>query len=108
MHKVILNMLVTKYLANKFFEYIDPWGETLTSISWKIRAPYHRTIQATPGRSVFGRGMILNLASVVDWQVITAVKKRQVDIDNDQENVRRVTHHYVNGDIVYVEITGIY
>ena len=29
-------------------------------------------------------------------------------IDTVQENTRRVTHDYVVGDIVHVEITGIY
>ena len=30
--QVILDMLVTKYIANKVFEYIYPWGETLAYI----------------------------------------------------------------------------
>ena len=75
MHQVILNMLVIKDLDNKVFNYIDPWGENLASIAWSIRASYHRTIQYTPGKSVFGRYIILNLASVVDWQDITAGKQ---------------------------------
>ena len=37
---------------------------------------------ATTGQDVFGRDMLFNLASVVDWRVVTAAKKRQVDIDN--------------------------
>ena len=32
-HRVILNILVTKYIANKLFDYIDPWGETLSYIA---------------------------------------------------------------------------
>ena len=32
-NQLILNMLVTKNLDNKVFEYIDLWGETLASIS---------------------------------------------------------------------------
>ena len=31
-HQVILNIIVTKYLDKKLFDYIDPWGETLASI----------------------------------------------------------------------------
>ena len=81
-------MLVTKDLANKVFNYIYPWGETLASIAWDIRASYHHTIQATPGQDVFDREMILNPTSVVDWRGITAAKKRQVDIDNVQEKNR--------------------
>ena len=33
-HQVIINMLVTKDLDNKVFDYIGTWGETLASISW--------------------------------------------------------------------------
>ena len=66
-HQVILNMLVNKDLENKVFKYIDPWGETLAYISWEIRDSYHRTITATSVQSVFGRYMLFNLASVIDW-----------------------------------------
>ena len=49
---------------------------------------------ATPGQYVFGRDVLFNLASVVDWRVATAKNQRQVDIDNVKENVRKVTHDY--------------
>ena len=107
-HQVILNMLDTKYLSNKVFDYIYPWGENLAYIAWAIRASYRHTIQATPVQSVFGRDIIFNLVSVVYWKVITSDKKRQVDIDNVQENARRVMHGYTIVNIVYVEMTGIY
>ena len=51
---------------------------------------------------------LFNLASVVDWQVVTAAKQRQLDIDNVRENAKQVTHDYVIGDQVYVEMAGIY
>ena len=63
---------------------------------------------ANPGQDVFGSYMLFNLASVVDWQVVTAVKQRQVDIDNVRENAKRVTHEYAICNPVYVEITDIY
>ena len=37
---------------------------------------------ATPFQAVFCRDVLFNLASVVDWWVVTAVNKHQVDIDN--------------------------
>ena len=63
---------------------------------------------STPGQSVFGMDMLFNLASVVDWQVATAGKKRQVVIDNVKENAKRVMHDYTICNLVYEEITGIY
>ena len=107
-HQVILNMIVTKDLDKKVFDYIDPWGKTLTYIAWAIRASYHRTIMATPGQDIFGRDMLLNLASVVDWRVVTAAKQRQLDIDNVREKPKRVTHDYAIGDRVYAEMKRIY
>ena len=41
---------------------------------------------ATLGQAVFGRYMLFNLASVVDWRVLTAAGQHQVDIDNIREN----------------------
>ena len=48
-HQVILNMLVTKEIPNKVFDYIYPWGENIESIAWEIQASYHRPIQAIDG-----------------------------------------------------------
>ena len=101
-HQVILNMPFTKDLDNKVFDYIYPWGETLASIAWAIRASYRCTIMSTPGQAVFVRYMLFGLASVIAWKVATAAKQRQVDIDNIRENAKRFTHGYAIGDIVYV------
>ena len=46
----------------------------------------------TKGQAVFGRDILFNLASVVDWKFVTAANQQQVDIDNFQENARQVTH----------------
>ena len=51
-----------------------PLGEDLASISWEIRASYHLNRMAKPGQAVFGRDVLFNLTSVVDWRVVTAVK----------------------------------
>ena len=57
-HQVILNMIATKDLYNKVFDYIYAWNETLAYIAWVIRASYCRSVKATPGQVVFGRDMI--------------------------------------------------
>ena len=72
--QVVLNMLVTKDLSN-IFNYIYPWGETIASIAWFMRAYYHRTIQASPDQDFFGRYMIFNLVTVIHWRVITNGKQ---------------------------------
>ena len=78
----------------KVFGYIYPLVETLAYIAWAIRAYYCHTIMTTPVQAVFGRDVLFNLASFVNWQVATAAKKLQVDIDNVRERAKRVTYNY--------------
>ena len=73
-HQVTLNMLVTKYFDNKVFYFIDPWGENLASIAWAMRGYYYHTIMAKLCLAIFGRDMLFNLTSGIDWQVATAAK----------------------------------
>ena len=101
-HQVILDILVTKYISNKVFDYIYQWCETLAFIAWSIKASYHRTIQTTTGQAVFFREMIFNLTPVVDWRFITVGKQQQVDIDDVRENSRQFTHDYAIGNLVNV------
>ena len=108
LHQVKLNMIVTKDLDNKEFDHIYPWGETLVYTAWVIRDSYHRTKMDMPDQYIFGRDMLFNLSSVVDWQVLTPAKQRKVDINNFRENARQVTDDYAIGDWVYVEMIGIY
>ena len=61
-------MLLTKNLSNREFDYINPWGDIISSISWAIRASYHHTLQATPGQLVFGRDMLLNISYITSLQ----------------------------------------
>ena len=68
-NKLILNMLVTKDIGNKVFDYIYPWGETLASIAWLIRASYHRTIMTTPGQDVFSRDVLLTLRQLMTGEL---------------------------------------
>ena len=81
-HQVIYNVIVTKDLDRKFFDYIYPWDENLASIAWEIKASCLLMLGSMTVKKVYGRDMLFKLASIVDWRVITAKKQRQVDIDN--------------------------
>ena len=61
-----------------------------------------------PDQVVFGRDVLFNLTSLIDWRVVTAKKQREVDIDNYFKNSGRVRHAYTIYDLFYVENTGIY
>jgi Integrase core domain. len=106
-HQVIHNLIRTNDLSNCVFDYIDPWGEILSSIAWAIRASYHSMLGTTPAQLVFGRNMIFNIKTIVDWRTITARKQKQVIKDNLRENKGRIDHQYSVGDKVYLRPTGI-
>ena len=106
-HQVIHNMIVTKDISTRVFDYIDPWTEILSSVAWAIRASHHSTFDATPAQLVFGRDMIFNLATVVDWRVVSARKQTQVDRDNLRENAKRISYDYAVGDRVFVKNKGV-
>ena len=57
---------------------------------------------------MFGRDMLLNLTSIIDWRVVTDIKQGQVGIDNVCKHDRWVRNDQAIGDLVYVENVGIY
>ena len=101
-------MFVTKENDVKVYDHIDPWGETLLSVAWEIRASYHCTLGFTPGRAMIGRDMLFNLTSIFYRHVLTARNQRKVDVDNVCKKSRQARHDYAMENIVYVEKTGIY
>ena len=71
-HQVIYNLIVTKNLDKTLYNCIDYWGEILATVVWEVREYCHCTLSFTPGQVIFGRGMLFNLMSIVDWCVITS------------------------------------
>ena len=65
-HQLIYNMIFTKYLNDKKFDYTDSSDENLDSIEQEIRDSYQHIIRSTPEQAVFGRDIIFNLTSVFD------------------------------------------
>lgn len=106
-HQVIQHMLATKDLENMEYDFIDPWGEILSSVAWAIRASYHSILKASPGQLIYGQDMIFNMNKVVDWKLIEANKQQQVIRDNIRENLKRVDYDYKVGDKVMLNIKGV-
>jgi len=107
-HQVIHNMIITKDLKNKVVDYINPWGEILSSVAYAIRASYHSTLGNTPSQLVFGRDMLFNLNTIIDWKLISAKKQKQVDYDNLRENRKRIDYDYSVGEKVYINRKGVF
>ena len=77
------------------FDDIDPWRKLLASVSCAIIHNIdHTTLQVTPGQLVFGRGMLLNLKFLADWEALRLRNKKNIDKNNSKENSLRTHHDY--------------
>ena len=47
-----------------------------------------------PAQIVFGRDMLFNMKKVINWQLITNNKCKQITCDNARENTERIPHQY--------------
>ena len=75
-------MLLTKNLQEDVLDYLDPFGPTLSSVAWAIRSSYNNTTDATPAQLVFGRDMMFNLTTLVNWKQLSLRKQQLVDKAN--------------------------
>jgi Integrase core domain. len=69
-HQVIDSMIKTQQLEDQVLDYVNPFGKLLASIAWAIRSSYHRMLKATPAQLVFGRDMIFNNKTIVNWDLV--------------------------------------
>ena len=53
-----------------------------------------------PAQLVFGRDMLFNMKKVINWQLITNNKRKQIARDNAHENTECISHQYKIGDEV--------
>lgn len=93
-------MLRTYKLDGREFNNEDPWGEYLASVAWALCSTIHSTLKATPAQLVFGRDMILPIAFKANWEELRARRQKQITIDNERENSKRIAYDYKIGDKV--------
>lgn len=106
-HQVLRQMLLTKNLQNQVFDFIDPFGEILASVAWAVRASYNSSTDATPAQLVFGRDMMFNLKTLINWKTLSLRKQIQVDKSNLRENRNRIDYNFQVGQRVYIRQDGI-
>ena len=107
-HQVLRYMLLTKNLADDTLDYIDPFGSILASVAWAVRSSYNNTTDATPAQLVFGRDMMFNLSTLVNWKELSIRKQALVDKNTLKENRKRIDYDYQIDDLVYVTKDGIF
>ena len=107
-HQVLRYMLLTKNLADDTLDYINPFGSILASVAWAVRSSYNNTTDATPAQLVFGRDMMFNLSTLVNWKELSIRKQALVDKNTLRENRKRIDYDYQIDDLVYVTKDGIF
>ena len=100
-------MFLTKNLPEETFDYLDPFGHILASVAWAVRASYNSATNATPAQLVFGRDMMFNLQTLVDWKHLSLKKQEATDVANLRENRNRKDYDYQIGTQVYIVKDGI-
>ena len=100
-HQTIGNIIRTFDVSNIVNN--NPWSGILASNMFAIRATYHTTLQASPMQLVFGQDAILNINHVADWEHIRQRKQLWINLNNNQDNMRRNNHQYKVGDKILVK-----
>lgn len=101
-HQTLGNMLRTMELYNHELDSKDPFGGILAAIMFAIRSTYHTTTQATPTQLVFGRDAMFNIPFKANWDYIKQRKQKIIDMNNQKENKKRLTHQYQIGDQILI------
>ena len=91
-HQVIANLVHTFDLQNYYLDEDDPWSGILTATDFTLHRMYHTRLQSTPGQLVFGRNMILNAPSFVDWMDIRRHKQQLIGKNNQKERRSQTAH----------------
>ena len=81
----------------------DPWSGVLSAVMFGLRATFHTTLNATPSQLVFGRDAILPIQFQADWKYIKDRKQKLIDLNNKQENSKRIKHNYTVNEQVLMK-----
>ena len=74
-HQIIVNLVHTFELQNKYLDEDDPWSGILAGTAFARQNTYHTKSQATPIQLVLGRDMIIDNPFNTDWEYIRRCKK---------------------------------
>ena len=71
-----MHILLTKNLSEQTLDYIDPFGSILASVAWAVRSSYNNSTDVTPAQLVFGRDMMFNISTFVNWKELSIKKNK--------------------------------
>ena len=90
-------MLKTKDLANVTFDAVAPCRKIITYIVYAVRRSYHSTLQATPGKLVFGYDILEDINFQPNYKEMWLMKQKLINYNNKHENAKRVEYDYEFG-----------
>jgi hypothetical protein len=99
-HQTLGNIIRTFEVHESYLDENDPWKGLLAAAMFALRATVHTTTKATPAQLVFGRDAIMNVQFQADWNAIKEFKQKQIRLNNQRENDKRIAHEYHAGDRV--------
>ena len=79
----------------------------IDNAAWAICSTYHTVLKASPGAAIFGRDMLFDVPFIADWKQIGENRQRKTDLNNDNENKKRVDYDYKVGDKILIRKDGI-
>jgi hypothetical protein len=77
------------------------------SCVYGITSTYHTTLQAYPGRLVFGRYMIHDVRFQANWDRYKNSKQQIIERSNKRENLNRLKYKYKIGDRILLRKPGL-
>eukprot|EP00957_Ditylum_brightwellii_P156363 11901244-Ditylum_brightwellii.AAC.1 len=77
-HQTIGNLLCTFEPGSANLDPKDPWSGILSTIMFALWSTIHTTHKATPMQLVFGKGAMLNITHVANWQFIQECQKNLI------------------------------
>jgi hypothetical protein len=81
-HLTLNDALRTSEIGGREMDEKDPWGPFLPSDAYAIRSTFHTTLEATPGKLVFGRDMLLPITFMADWGAIEQQRQKEMGRNN--------------------------
>ena len=107
-HQVFGSMLKAKDLANVTFYAVAPWSNIITSIAYAVQCSYYSTLQANPGKLLFGCDIIIDINFQPNYKEMWLRKQKIINYNNKRENAKRVEYDYEIVRYAYILRDGNY
>ncbi|OWZ04668.1 Pol Polyprotein [Phytophthora megakarya] len=96
-HRTINNKLRTDSITN-----MGEWENCLSAVMFAMRAQHHTMMALSPSQAAFGRDMLFDCRTEVDWSQQQRRKNEQIQRATNRENAARLKHEFQPEEMVMV------